>query len=86
MKKKLKILLSKKISEFPQLKSEFNELFQESSFKDESKNLRRLNLLISQRCPLGCLYCYAQKGTYGNSSFMAKQMVKKELRIFFFSF
>ena len=51
------------------IKREFNELFQESSFKDESKNLRRLNLLISQRCPLGCLYCYTQKGTYGNPSY-----------------
>jgi sulfatase maturation enzyme AslB (radical SAM superfamily) len=81
--KEIENFVIKKISEFPQLKSEFNELFQESSFKDESKNLRRLNLLISQRCPLGCLYCYAQKGTYGNSSFMAKQMVKKSLESFF---
>jgi hypothetical protein len=51
--KEIENFVIKKISEFPQLKSEFNELFQESSFKDESKNLRRLNLLISQRCPLG---------------------------------
>jgi len=73
----------KKIRDFPQLRSEFNELFQGSNFKDESKNLRRLNLLISQQCSLGCLYCYAQEGTYGNPSFMAKQVVKKSLESFF---
>jgi uncharacterized protein len=81
--KEIENFVIKKISEFPQLKNEFKELFQGSNFKDESKNLRRLNLLISQQCPLGCLYCYAQKGTYGNTSFMVKQVVKKSLKSFF---
>lgn len=78
----LKRFIISEINKSPELENELIELFQDSNLKKESKSLRRLNLLISQKCLLGCLYCYAKKGTYGHPSFMNPLIVKNSLESF----
>lgn len=52
----------------------------------QTSSVNRLTLLVSQNCPLDCIYCYGQKGTYGNpgqmNSSVAKQTISTFLDIF----
>lgn len=45
--------------------------------------LRRLNLLVAQKCNCRCRYCYAGNGNYGIDSFMSLDIAKKAINSVF---
>jgi len=45
--------------------------------------LRRLNLLVAQKCNCRCRYCYAGNGNYGMDSFMPLDIAKKAINSVF---
>lgn len=53
-----------------ELKEELKVLINFKNKIDEYTELNRLCLLVSQQCPLGCIYCYADHGTYNYPSLM----------------
>lgn len=50
--------------------------------RKDSKDLFKLCLLVSQQCPLKCIYCYAKEGTYGNPSYMNIETACKTINVF----
>jgi len=46
---------------------------------NNKKHLRRLNLLIVQKCNCRCKYCYAGEGDYGIASVMPFEVAKKAI-------
>ncbi|ANQ54582.1 MULTISPECIES: radical SAM/SPASM domain-containing protein [unclassified Thermosipho (in: thermotogales)] len=48
-----------------------------------AQRLSQLTLLVSQRCTMDCLYCYAKGGTYGQNHLMNAEVVKKSILVFY---
>lgn len=48
----------------------------------DNNNIRRLNLMVSQKCELNCAYCYGNGGTYGTPSKMTSKVAKEAVSFF----
>jgi uncharacterized protein len=46
---------------------------------DDKKYLRRLNLIVAQKCNSRCRYCYAGDGNYGQDAFMSPETARKAI-------
>jgi len=48
-----------------------------------TKSVDRLALLISQECPLNCIYCYANGGTYEEGGLMDITVLERAINVFY---
>lgn len=68
----------------PNSENTINQLKQLLSIKTVTKNhVERLALLVSQECPLKCVYCYANGGTYGEGGLMNISTLENTLTVFY---
>ena len=62
----------------PELFSYINTM-ENSAGPKKTGTLRRLNLIVAQKCNCRCRYCYAGDGSYGAEGFMSRETAKKAI-------